>query len=90
MDKNTTFLLLGVGLIAGCLFSMTRRTEALKKARALRNSYRPTSNHGVYLVRITGGPAWAIDEFATYDADSNRIILEGEDFEADTFEFILA
>jgi hypothetical protein len=90
IDRKTVLLALATGVVAGSLASMGRRKYELRKMRAIRSSFRPHSNAGNYLVRITGGPSWAVDEFATFDAAENKIILEGEEFEAGEFEFILA
>lgn len=90
MDRKTTLLLLAVGLIGGTLALGTQRAYALKKARALRASYRPHFNDGCYLVKITDGPLWSIGEFGTFDAAQNKVLIEGEEFDAEDFEFILA
>ncbi len=90
MDRKTLLLLAFVGLTAGmCAFSAKRRYE-LKKARALRASFRPHFTNGCYMVKIVDGPNWAIGEFGTFDAAGNRILIEGEEFDAQDFEFILA
>lgn len=90
MDRKTSLLLLAVGVIGGTLAIGLQRTYALKKARALRASYRPHFKDGCYLVKITDGPSWAVGEFGTFDASLNKVLIEGEEFEADEFEFILA
>lgn len=90
MDRKTTLLLIALGIIGGTLTVAARRSYALKKARALRASYRPHFKDGCYLVKITDGPVWAVGEFGTFDAAQNKVLIEGEEFNADDFEFILA
>jgi hypothetical protein len=90
MDRKTSLLLLAVGVIGATLAVGARRQYALKKARALRASYRPHYKDGCHLVKITDGPAWSIGEFATFDAAQNKVLIEGEEFDAEEFEFILA
>jgi hypothetical protein len=90
MDRKTSLLLLAMGIIGATLAVGAQRSYALKKARALRDSYRPHFRDGCYLVKITAGPAWSVGEFGTFDAAQNKVLLEGEEFEAEDFEFILA
>ncbi|NJK90540.1 MAG: hypothetical protein HC904_01135 [Blastochloris sp.] len=90
MDRKTIILVAALGLIAGLCAYGARRQYNLKKARALRASFRPHYTNGCYMVKIVDGPAWSIGEFGTFDASSNRLLIEGEDFDAQEFEFILA
>lgn len=90
MDRKTILLLLGLGIIGGACAFGARRRYALKKARALRSSLRPHFTIGCYMVKIIDGPTWSIGEFGTFDASSNRLLIEGEEFDAKEFEFILA
>jgi hypothetical protein len=90
MDRKTLLLVLALGVVAGvCVFGAKRRND-LRKARALRASFRPHFTNGCYMVKIVDGPNWSIGEFGTFDAAANRILIEGEDFDAQEFEFILA
>lgn len=90
MDRKTVILLALLGVVAGaCVFGAKRRYD-LRKARALRASFRPNYTNGCYMVKIVDGPNWSIGEFGTFDAASNKILIEGEDFDAQDFEFILA
>jgi hypothetical protein len=90
MDRKTVILLALFSLTAGfCVFGAKRHHD-LRKARALRASFRPHFTNGCYMVKIVDGPNWAIGEFGTFDAAANRLLIEGEDFDAEEFEFILA
>jgi hypothetical protein len=90
MDRKTILLVAALGVAAGvCAFGAKRRYD-LKKARALRASFRPNYTNGCYMVKIVDGPNWSIGEFGTYDAGASKILIEGEEFEANEFEFILA
>ena len=90
MDKKTALLLSAVLVIAGCAAFSVKRHHDIKKARALRAGLRPNFRNGCYLVKIIGGPAWSLGEYGTFDAGEDRILIEGEDFNAGEFEFILA
>ncbi len=90
MDRKTLGLLFGIAVIGACVGISVQRMHALKKARALRASYRPHFNNGCYLVKITDGPLWSIGEFGTFDAAENKVLIEGEEFDAEQFQFILA
>lgn len=90
MDRKTSLLLLAFGIIGATLAVGAQRSYALKKARALRASYRPHFKDGCYLVKITAGPAWSIGEFGTFDASLDKVLIEGEEFDAQEFEFVLA
>jgi hypothetical protein len=90
MDRKTLLLLVTLGIVASaCAFGAKRRND-IRKARALRASFRPHFTNGCYMVKIVDGPNWAIGEFGTFDASANKILIEGEDFDAQDFEFILA
>jgi len=90
MDKKTILLLTAFGIIGGCVAFSVKRHHDLKKIHALRASLRPQFKNGCYLVKIIGGPKWAIGEYGTFEAGGNRLLIEGEDFDATSFEFILA
>jgi len=90
MDRQTGIILFGLALIGGCTFSSWKRKQNLKKTRALRASYRPHYKTGCFLVKITDGPTWALGEYGTFDAQANSLVIEGEEFPADDFQFILA
>ncbi|MDX6766971.1 MAG: hypothetical protein SFU85_09280 [Candidatus Methylacidiphilales bacterium] len=90
MDRQTSLLLLAFGIIGTTLAVGAQRTHALKKARALRASFRPHFREGCYLVKIIAGPKWSVGEFGTFDAAQNKVLIEGEEFDAEEFEFILA
>lgn len=88
-DRKTILLLAALGVVAGiCAYGARRRYE-LRKARALRASFRPHFTNGCYMVKIVDGPNWAIGEFGTFDASADLIVIEGEEFDAQEFEFIL-
>ena len=89
MDKKTALLLIAASIIGGCAALSVKRHHDLKKARALRASLRPNFKSGCHLVKIIGGPSWSIGEYGTFDSGDNRILIEGEDFNAEEFEFIL-
>ncbi|MGF1677795.1 MAG: hypothetical protein ACFCUX_01225 [Candidatus Methylacidiphilales bacterium] len=67
-----------------------KRTQDRKKARAVRASLRPRYKSGCFLVKITEGPSWAVGEYGTYDAEDNTVVIEGESYPADDYQFILA
>ncbi|MDD5261648.1 MAG: hypothetical protein PHD76_07330 [Methylacidiphilales bacterium] len=90
MDKKTALLLTAVGIITGCAALSIKRHHDIKKARALRASLRPNFRNGCHLVKIIGGPGWSLGEYGTFDAQENRILIEGEEFNAEEFEFVLA
>lgn len=90
MDRQSFLLLTALSVIAACLVSSVKREQNRKKSRALRASLRPRYKSGCFLVQITEGPSWAIGEFGTYDAEDNSLVIEGEEYPADEFQFILA
>ncbi len=90
MDRQTCLILLALGVVGGCTAYSLKRTQERKKARAVRASLRPRYKSGCFLVKITEGPHWAISEFGTYDAEDNTLVIEGEEYPADEFQFILA
>ena len=90
MDRQTWIILLGFGIVAGCTVSSWQRAQNLKKTRALRASYRPRYQTGCFLVKISDGPNWAIGEYGTFDAENNTLVIEGDEYPADQFQFILA
>ncbi|MEM1158415.1 MAG: hypothetical protein AAF649_05325 [Verrucomicrobiota bacterium] len=90
MDRQTCLILLALGMVGGCTAFSLKRTQELKKARAVRESLRPRYKSGCFLVKITEGPTWAVGEFGTYDAEDNSLVIEGDEYPADEFQFILA
>ncbi|MEM6821071.1 MAG: hypothetical protein AAF558_03860 [Verrucomicrobiota bacterium] len=90
MDRQTSLILLALGIVAGCTAASMKREQRRKKAQAVRASLRPRYKTGCFLVQITEGPSWAIGEFGTYDAEDNKLVIDGEEYEADEYQFILA
>jgi hypothetical protein len=89
MSKDSILGLLAAGAVIGLSVWSIKRRHDLRKTRALRASLRPQFANGSYLVKIIGGPAWAAGEYATFDAAKDLLLIEGEEFPAADFEFIL-
>ncbi len=91
MDRQLLTVLLGLSVIASMATMGVKRRENLKKARAVRANLRPLrSNASCYMVKVVNGPAWAVGEYGTFDAETAQLLIDGEAYDSDQFEFILA
>jgi len=89
MNKNSILGLLAAGAVIGLSAWSIKRRHDIKKTKALRASLRPQFTNGCYIVKIIEGPKWAVGEYGTFDAAKNLLLIEGEEFPATDFEFIL-
>ncbi|MEO0453762.1 MAG: hypothetical protein AAFY98_06450 [Verrucomicrobiota bacterium] len=90
MDKQTSLLILALGIISTSFGVAAQRDINRRKATAVRKGLVPHYNNGCFLVKIVEGPSWAVGEYATYDAESKQLHIDGEPYDSESFQFILA